>query len=167
MKELEDHIDPTLGQEETRQIRKEKPPLTTYSIPPGCKLWEMVAVSDDPDRPLAVLGMSEDGSYDPELALVRPARLEAYFTTDYQDPEITIAENVPIRTRLEAVAMVAASAALGAAISREAVIPADITGKIARGQRWKVIQVEGNFYEVASNSRNARRKIIAKHFAKI
>jgi hypothetical protein len=107
-----------------RQVRKE-PDNYQERLKPGQKIWEMVAVPDTHGEP--VQGMDpQTGQFDPELALVRPAKIETSATA--------------LNTFKQGL------------------------GEIEPGVHYKVRAIQGNFYEVAINARNARRKIIAKYF---
>lgn len=130
-------------QEEIRTIPKTKEPLASFIIPPGCKLYEMVLISVNPEDPIDVQGMNrETGDFDPELALVREVSYKT-ITTSLENPDINLIP-VPMITAdgAEVVAM----------------------GKINRGSRREVNIIDGNIYEVSASIPAARRKIIRKYF---
>lgn len=67
----------TPNQAEVRSFPKVKEPTGGFILPKGCKLYEMVTVSENPEDPLDVQGMNrETGEFDPELALIREIRYE-------------------------------------------------------------------------------------------
>ena len=124
MKELQENKALKAGQEEIRQVPTEKRKLGDFKLPPGVKIWEMIAVKDpnDPDQG-PVKGLNPDGSFDPELAEIRLARFTGSEAT-FQAPEMKIAELNFSGNQV------------------------DVVGKIKPGVRRRLIIVDGNFYIV-------------------
>lgn len=120
--------------QEIRQNIKQLQHFGGFKLHPGQKLYEMVCVSIKGEP---VAGLSEDGSFDPEKALVReviPDETTAIFGVK------TLVNDHPDLGKVST------------------------GGKVEGGSRSRIGIVDGNIYEAAINPTVARRKIIKKYF---